>query len=338
MTATSIEWVRGSDGSKGMSWNSLRAWIRITRKGHTFEVSANHCERVNEACRFCYAERQNYRLGGVSFKPGNRHLYRFAVDPMKLMEPVHRRKPTRIFVESMSDTFGTWWPTEYIDQLYAVMSMCPQHTFINLTKRPDRRRDYLVDPDMPGRVAKASGDIRESMGTARLEFSTKDAMMCGPLRNVIEGTSVSCQEDADEFVPILLATRCHRRAVSAEPLLGPIDFLRYLDIKSQDPLVVAEPTLHWIITGGESGDKARPAHPSWFRGISAQCDLAGIAYHHKQNGEWLHESQDQHYDSLNPPSGRVHRWDDGGSASYMVGKKFAGRLLDGKEHNGFPAL
>src|SRR3954467_3279329 len=129
---TKIEWVRGEDGSDGVSWNALRAEREVERGGKMVTVSANHCEHVNEACRFCYSERGNYRLGGLAFKPGHRKDYRFFVDEEKLRAPLHRRKPTRYFVESVSDAFGEWWPVEFVDKLYAAMALTPQHTYINL--------------------------------------------------------------------------------------------------------------------------------------------------------------------------------------------------------------
>lgn len=364
MGKTKIEWVKGEDGTEGLSWNALRAERTIERNGALTVVSANHCEHVNEACRFCYSERGNPRLGGLRFKPGHRKDYVFKVNEKRLLDPIRMRRPTRIFVESTSDTFGEWWPREFVDQLYAVMAICSQHhTFINLTKRPDRRRIYLADPEMPARVAKIAGDINERRaGHTRDELTIRDELMCSPLRGVIEGVSVSCQDDADAFVPILLATRAHRRVVSAEPLIGPIDFLRYLNILSQDPLVVGEPSIHWIIAGGESGrsdQNVRPMHPAWPRSIHDQCRTAGIAFHFKQWGEWwpvttekaiagtvTSRAIDAHGDV--PPGDPMTEAGEtqilnalkSGAYTFMarVGKSAAGRLLDGKEHNGFPVL
>ena len=138
---TKIEWCKSEDGREGESWNALRA-VRngIGPDGQPWSYSANHCEHVNEACRFCYAERGNRRLNGLPFKPGHRKDYTFVVDEKKLTAPLHWKRPRRVFVESMSDAFGEWWPDGFIDQLYAVMALTPRHTYINLSKRPDRRR------------------------------------------------------------------------------------------------------------------------------------------------------------------------------------------------------
>lgn len=327
MTATSIEWVRGPDGSPGMSWNALRA-ERVGHFQNGKQVSAHHCEHVNEACKFCYAERINKRLGGLPFKPGHRKNYKFVVDEEKLTAPLRRKTPTRIFIESMSDTFGEWWPDEYIDQLYAVMALTPRHTYVNLSKRPERRRCYLNDTahsvigagDLPMRLAREIYQLggRGPADNGRApQYTASIVRKMLPLPNVIEGTSVSNQAEADEFIPILLNTKAALRCVSCEPLLGGIDLRRYID---RSYGVLADPPkqhLDWIIAGGESGPNARPMHPQWARDIRDQCEAAGVPFFFKQWGE--HSAQVSH--------GRFVR----------VGKNAAGRLLDGREWNEFPA-
>jgi protein gp37 len=97
------------------------------------------------------------------------------------------------------------------------------------------------------------------------------------------------------------------------------------------------PGLDWVITGGESGPKARPANPDWFRQIRDQCVAAGIAYFHKQNGEWargfegLPPAQDCAVEFGPERPGDYRR-------VYRVGKKRAGRLLDGREWSEFPEV
>jgi protein gp37 len=316
-TTTAIEWVRGADGSKGMSWNALRAEREIERNGERITVSANHCEHVNEACRFCYAERQNARLGGLPYKPGHRKEYRFVCDEAKLLAPLRRRKPTRIFVESMSDAFGDWWPREFVDKLYAVMWLTPQHTYINLSKRPERRRIYIDAPDVAKRIWNAGVkiDCRVHLPESHPGYG---CLLNGnrqpwPLPNVIEGTSVSCQSEADEFRPAMeaIAALGCPTVVSYEPALGPIDWSGWEFLK-------------WMISGGESGRKARPSHPQWHRDTRDWCGRHGVAYFFKQWGEWGPTTS-----GVWPPdSDPMERW----------GKKLAGCRLDGREHNGFPEV
>jgi protein gp37 len=329
-----------------MSWNALRA----VRNGR----SANHCERVNEACRFCYAERQNFRLSGLPFKPGYRRYYTFVVDEKKLLAPLRRKKPTRIFVESMSDAFGEWWPDEFIDQLYAVMALSPQHTYINLSKRPERRRNYLVAPEIElGR----RDEIEATIDQFHLNGEPRARHFVWPLPNVIEGVSVSCQKEAEEFVPILLRTPAAIRCISAEPLLGPTD-LEHLRLTEPDENTVyrtinaltgrrghgskagytetsdpLQPHVDWVIVGGESGQQARPMNPEWARSLRDQCNKANVPYFFKQWGEWLYDERvgQKLMRGDDQPYPIDERW-----SIIRVGKKAAGRLLDGRTWDEMP--
>jgi protein gp37 len=363
-TSTSIEWVRGADGSAGLSWNALRAEREIVRKGARVTVSAHHCEHVNEACRWCYADRTNARLGGLPFKPGHRKDYRFVIDRDKLLAPLKRRKPTRIFVESMSDAFGDWWPRNFVDQLYAVMALTPQHIYINLSKRPARRRQYLDDPETPKRIANEGVSIIGAMTLQRAdtrgyvqgadhgqpgERLYRNTLTAWPLPNVIEGTSVSDQPEADEFVPILLRTKATLRIVSAEPLLEPIDLTNHCnghyffdslrgtrwhdDPDHANPAEKYLPGLDGVIAGGESGPRARIMHPDLPRTLRDQCADAGIPFFFKQWGAWAPPDQV-------PQESWTHVHDYvGGQYVVRIKKKKAGRaMLDGVVHDGFPVV
>ncbi len=90
--------------------------------------------------------------------------------------------------------------------------------------------------------------------------------------NVWIGTSVEDQERANLRIPHLVRVPARVRFLSCEPLLGPVDLTPWLD------------ELHWVITGGESGPRARSLDPDWVRGLRDQCQTAGVALFHKQNG------------------------------------------------------
>lgn len=140
------------------------------------------------------------------------------------------------------------------------------------------------------------------------------------LPNVWIGTSVENQEQADKRIPELLKIPAAVRFLSMEPLLGPVDLsLRW------DRLEFV-PGIHWVIVGGESGRNARPMHPDWARGLRDQCQAAGVPFLMKQWGEWTPENN-------TPTRAERHSW-----GLYRVGKHAAGRSLDGRTWDEFPAV
>lgn len=245
-----------------------------------------HCEHASDGCKFCYAEAMNKRLGtGLPFKPGHRKDIEIFLDAEMLTAPLRWKKPRMVFVCSMTDLFADFVKDEWIDKLFDVMRHAPRHTFQVLTKRPERMLRYSRDRRHP-----------ESW----------------PLSNVWLGTSVERQQEADERIPLLLQTPAAVRFISAEPLLGPIDLGHHFGATANHEDLRG--LLNWVITGGETGRKSRVTPPGAFQSIRDQCKSTGVAYFHKQNGEY-------------------YLWSD---VPLRVGKKAAGRLLDGIEHNGMP--
>ncbi len=335
---TKIEWTRGEDGSSGATWNPIRARNLATGK------IGWHCEHVSEGCRFCYAERLNLRLGtGLQFKPGRRGDYGIFLDEKMLLAPLRWKKPRRIFVNSMSDTFAEFVKDEWIDRMFAVMALCPQHTFQCLTKRPKRMRHYCTDSGVTHRIASAITCV-----SIPLEW---------PLQNCWLGTSCEDQTTADERIPLLLETPAAVRFVSLEPLLGPIKLRETLSMDRHSDWLASglsgEDGLDWVIVGGESGPHARPMHPQWVRNLRDQCATAGVAFFLKQWGEWAPGECGKgpptrtecvasfiagswNFGKQTPrESAEGHHLDE--PDVYRLGKIAAGRLLDGIEHNGFPS-
>lgn len=233
---TGIEWT-------GSTWTTIRARNRATgRLGW-------HCVHVSPGCKHCYAESWNKPRGtGLPFKPGHAADVEIILDERMLLQPLRWRAPRKIFVCSMTDLFADFVPDEMIDRVFAVMALAPQHTFQVLTKRAARMRDYLTDSDLSNRISAALGCMldgdwvwtegkRFRQAIERLidvfaGMSTDDDGNIvyhddpWPLPNVWLGVSAEDQRRADERVPDLLATPAAIRFVSAEPLLGPIDFTR----------------------------------------------------------------------------------------------------------------
>ena len=160
--------------------------------------------------------------------------------------------------------------------------------------------------------------------------------------NVWLGATNCNQEEADRGIPKLLAAPARVRFLSMEPLLGPVDLRMWMRSAWRGPLPIG-----WVIAGGESGANARPMHPDWARDLRDQCADAGVPFLFKQHGEWTPVTYEYENESLSSwradPATialnwrEIHEFGDGIGAA-RIGKKAAGRLLDGVQHDGFPAV
>ena len=282
---TKIEWTDAS-------WTPLRARHKETKK------TGWHCEKVSAGCDNCYSATFNQdRFGtGLPFKPGHRKDIDIFLDESMLMQPLRWKRPRRIFVCSMTDLFGDFHIDEWIDMVFAVMALCPQHTFQILTKRSRRMRELLTSPEFWVQVDSWAVFFVTMIFTdaglkhwGHLDFSDLR------LPNVHLGVSCEDQTRADERIPDLLATPAAVRFVSAEPLLGPIDVAWALSrnrleivsgfLKSGQfsPGMETLRPLDQIIVGGESGSGFRPMQMEWAEAIMRQCRDAGTAFFFKQD-------------------------------------------------------
>lgn len=139
--------------------------------------------------------------------------------------------------------------------------------------------------------------------------------------NIWLGTTVELQKRAEELLPFLEAIPAKVRFISAEPLLGPLSIAPWL-----------RTTIDWVITGGESGPNARPASPEWFRSLHSQCMEHEVAFHFKQWGDW---APGDGINMIAAKKAKAARADDG-TKMLRVGKKVAGRRLDGFEWDQLP--
>jgi len=188
-----------------------------------------------------------------------------------LDQPLRWTRPRRIFVCAHGDLFHEQVPDAWIDQVFAVMAMAPQHTFQVLTKRPARMRDYLVRFDSDEAVERVADQAVAIAGSPCAAGIIEDATMIA-LPHVWPGTSVEDQPTADERIPVLLDTPAAVRWISAEPLLGPVEIEEYLA------------DLDWVVAGGESGPAARPMDPDWARSLRDQCVRSQVPFFFKQWG------------------------------------------------------
>jgi protein gp37 len=287
------------------------------------------CTPVSPGCDHCYAETLvNGRLAHLH--PGG--FAKVRLRPEQLDKPLRWRRPRRIFVNSMSDLFHDDIPDDYIARVFAVMAYAHQHTFQLLTKRHGRMRSLLSSPAFAKLVDAEWCGVQDWFWgrLPDLDYMYPTASPHGsnwPLPNVWLGVSVENQQWADIRIPALLETPAAVRFLSCEPLLGPTDIALYLDpSRGVDSRGKA---IDWVIVGGESGHDARPMHPDWARSLRTQCHTAGVAFLFKQWGEWVPEQQSPE-DVVIPGQVRYHEWRDGSPDSLRLGKKAAGRELDGR--------
>ena len=264
------------------------------------------CSKISAGCEHCYAERMAKRLvhiKGSGYDKDN--PFGVKLHQSRLEQPLHWKKPRKVFVCSMGDIFHEDVPLAWLLSIWITMAQCPQHVFMVLTKRPKRAYQFLQK------------EMLEAKNNA-------------PLPNVWLGVTAENQQAADERIPWLLKTPAAKRFVSVEPMLGQVDLDTVNGALStwwQNGAIdcVDAGHLDWVICGGESGPGARSMDPDWARGLRDQCVSAGVPFFFKQWGAYspnveVFRDGDWHYDPV------------------KVGKKRAGRLLDGCEWNEYPEV
>ncbi len=160
MRTTKIEWTE-------------RTWNPVTG-----------CSKVSEGCRHCYAEMMTRRLHSM----GN-HKYRNNFTPTEhpedLQEPFKWKKPSKVFVCSMSDLFNEEITYEFVDQVFEVIRQTPIHTYQILTKRAIRMAEYFKEREVPANVwigvTVENKKARERVDSIRHIDATVKFLSCEPL-------------------------------------------------------------------------------------------------------------------------------------------------------------
>jgi protein gp37 len=314
-----------------MAENSKIEWC-----DHTFNPWVG-CTKVSSACDHCYAEGWAKRTGQAHLWQGDRRRTSEANWrlPLKWNRQAEREgRRFRVFCASLADVFDNQVPPEWRADLWSLIDATQHLDWLLLTKRPQNAGKMI---EAARRTIIDAADSRHPHHVT------------WPWPNVWLGTTVENQAEADRRIPHLLQVPAAVHFLSCEPLLGSVDLTRVVVRRSEsrapDTSINAlsgwysgyrsdAPTaIGWVIAGGESGPGARPMHPDWARNLRDQCAAAGVPFHFKQNGAWLHESADN--GSISAGRHPFHVWQDR-AKSYCVGKARAGRLLDGIEHNGMP--
>lgn len=269
------------------------------------------CYHASAGCKNCYAEaasktgrlQQFSQYHGVVNEQGH-WTGKINFVPEQLEKLFKFRKPTRVFMPSMSDPFHPAVKEEWLDQIFAAIALNPQVTVQMLTKRPERMLEYISS--LRG-VKLRSGLIRlrnqlEGIQDARYTELTEDLL---PLKNLYLGVSVENQKAADDRIPLLLQTPSALRFLSVEPLLEAVDLTKrqlngnqynYL-LNSWNPcgggargatagglIAASQSKIDWVIVGGESGPGARPFYLDWARSLIQQCQSANVPIFMKQLG------------------------------------------------------
>ncbi len=285
------------------------------------------CRRVSPGCENCYAERlsagrlaSSPKYAGVAEMRGGgpRWTGKIRTHPEVLDHPLRWTKPRMIFVNSMSDTFLA--PPRFLAKIFAVMALAPEHTFQVLTKRSEEMAAALRAPNFWSSVYTEfllrldSESVSVPDGREFVEKALE-----GGLPNVWIGVSIEDQERMYPRLFDLLSVPAAVRFLSCEPLLGPLDFSDgpLSPESTMGPWTNLEVGVDWVIAGGESGPGARSMQPEWVRSLRDDCVEAGVPFFFKQWGEWA-------------PSTSVRGY------RYRVGKKEAGRELDGRTWDELP--
>ncbi|HDV8348776.1 TPA: phage Gp37/Gp68 family protein [Burkholderia vietnamiensis] len=325
-----------------MSENTKIEWC-----DHTFNPWEG-CQKVGPGCDHCYAETRNARFGGgtaVNWGPGAPRRRTSAANWRKPLQwnaahaeffAAHGRRQ-RVFCASLADVFDNAVDPSWRADLFTLIERTPNLDWLLLTKR----------------IGNVMSMISEA---AQYQFDLDCVEKPRLHDNVWIGATIVNQEEADRDIPKLLEVPTRVRFLSMEPLLGSVD-LTSIPWGGHRVSVLQgwsspEHGLHWVIAGGESGPSARPAHPDWFRSLRDQCAAAGVPFLFKQWGEWApgencggmptrtervatRFDDEWSFDTMTPTEHLGLHVDDEPTV-YRVGKKTAGRHLDGRTHDEFP--
>jgi len=351
---TGIEWTRGDDGTAGATWNPVTG-----------------CEKISAGCDHCYAETFAERWRGT---PGHYFERGFDVQlrPDKLDQPLRWKRPRRVFVNSMSDLFHKDVPDLYIAKVFAVMAIASQHTFQVLTKRHARMRSLVSSPtfgdtvldymsDFPGgEQAKDEQRVPWPLPNVWLGVSTENQHWADIRIPVLLDTPAAVRFISAE--PLLGPIDLHGPIVNGHRprLTYWLDGRPGWGPEKREPSglvtrkITVGPALDWVIAGGESGSGARPIHPDWVRSLRDQCAESSVPFFFKQWGAYAPWAPED----FSEPKGATVVYPDGdtgwvaGDEDHLtnwtrglpegwafatrVGKKAAGRVLDGRTWDEFP--
>ncbi|WP_257765334.1 phage Gp37/Gp68 family protein [Burkholderia glumae] len=347
-----------------MSENSKIEWC-----DHTLNPWIG-CAKVSPGCDNCYAEHMmDTRLHRVKWGPDQPRARTSAAN---WREPVrwdtqheqffaaHGRRQ-RVFCASLADVFDNAVPAIWRRNLAALIEATPNLDWLLLTKRIGNAAPMLVNmfpAGTPDHVwlgatvvnqAEADRDVPKLLATpASVRFLSIEPML-GPIEisRWLDPTGIHCLD--------VCADTRYVKAAEVETYTADGECVPLCPACGESASWTGyDDGIDWVIAGGESGPGARPAHPDWFRSLRDQCATAGVPFMFKQWGEWREPVDGERYNTtmgraqrvpafIVAKSGTVRCFEsdetrDGGRTMLRVGKRAAGRVLDGAEHNGFPEV
>jgi protein gp37 len=298
------------------------------------------CTKVDPKCANCYALALSTRYGHNVWGP---------TAARRQMSADHWKQPLawnaaaakagehhRVFCASMADVFEGPETCQNADayamiqrerlRLFDIIRQTPNLDWLLLTKRPENVLPMINEAAR--KIAQTC--IEDASAKARigdLGNWLDDWWNEMPPANVWIGTSNEQDSQILAEIPAVV------HFLSIEPLLG-------------DPGTIDLRGIDWVITGGESGPGARPMHPDWARSVRDQCVDAGVSFFFKQWGEWSPGIENEFRASQVgiDPSGSVHSlrsvglWPSGTQRMFRIGKKEAGRFLDGRTWDQIPEV
>ena len=272
------------------------------------------CTPISEGCKNCYAKTVHERFNDTPFNE-------IVLHPDRLIEPIKTRKPTLVFVGSMTDIFHDDIPNEWIDEIFHSMMRSTNVTFQILTKRPQRMKEY-IDGLLEDGISRISSTHMQSPITAsevgfvrkcektflwqsrdfdevatQFLYGKHGVNIKHPFHNIWFGVTVENQIQADIRIPILLDTKVTNRFLSIEPLIDEVNINKYLNEKQflnesiyeNEVLKIKQSLFNkidWVIVGGETGakSKTRNMKTEWIEKIYEDCNKNSTNFFFKQWG------------------------------------------------------
>lgn len=320
------------------------------------------CRKVSQGCKHCYMFRDQERFGQDPTKVRQ-------TAPATFRAPLKWKEPKLIFTCSWSDFFieeaDVWRP-----EAWELIRKTPQHTYQILTKRPER-----ILANLPADWGRGYPNVWIGVTVEDQVAADKRIPLLLEVPTVVRFLSCEPMVGPVNLIQWLPRARYYLGKCGKCGFTATSEFFGFNSYGDDGDVTCptchhAEPDeipgLHWVIAGGESGKDARPMHPDWARALRDQCQVAGVAFFFKQWGEWVPMTAEEahreeacrlgfiDYGYMAPDGGHLPVPELGNRYGFCygpaeleargcahiarVGKKVAGRVLDGRTWDEMPEV